>query len=86
MASFAVGIQSGEQSIEGELPFAFRFIFVLEVVFLEFWTDVNGSLQFSANIGDILGPCTESWSDHATVDIFAGSGDDFVAGHFDQDY
>jgi hypothetical protein len=36
MASFAVGVQSGEQGIEGQLPFAFRLIFVLEVVLLEF--------------------------------------------------
>jgi len=60
MASFTVGIQAREQSIESQFPFAFRFILVLEIVFFKFGTNIDGGFEFSANISDVLCSCTQS--------------------------
>jgi len=85
MASFTVGIQAREQSIESQFPFAFRFILVLEIVFFKFGTNIDGGFEFSANISDVLCSCTQSWGNHAAIDVFTSSGYDFIAGHLDQD-
>jgi hypothetical protein len=84
VASFTVGIKSGEEGVEGEFPLAFGLVLVFEVVFFEFGADVYGGIEFAADFGDVFRAGAEGAGDHASVDVFAGSCDDFVAGLLDQ--
>lgn len=84
VASFAVGIEAGEQSIEGEFPLAFGFVLVLEVVLFELGADIDGSFQLSAHFSDVLSPRTQSSGNHTAVDVLISAGDDLVAGLLDE--
>jgi hypothetical protein len=86
MASFTVGIQSREESIEGEFPFAFRLILVLKVILLEFGANINRDLELTANFVDILSTGAQSSCDHTAIDVFISPCDDLVASFLDQNH
>ncbi len=86
VASFRVSIKSGEQSVECQFPFSFGLVLVLKVVLLELGADIDGGFEFSADVGNVFGACTQSAGNDFAVDVFFGSGDDFIAGHLDQDH
>jgi hypothetical protein len=86
VASFRVSIKSGEKCVECQFPLSFGLVLVLKVVLLELGADIDGSFEFSADVGNVFGTCTQSAGNDFTVDVFFGSGDNLVAGHLDQDH